>query len=161
MKKILLVFFVVSFTSFAKAQVLESKDGRLAPDWVEHLIEATIDKIERFKNKYVFFAQVEDEELNRAHNRANRDLIRQIANRIRTITTISNLTTKEGNRNIFEFNDEISAYEVIYDDRSLKIEEDYWARIKKPNGSIVYSYFKIIALERTIVDQKKAQFTPE
>jgi hypothetical protein len=152
-----IVFFVCVISSLLQAQqitILESKAGQ-SPDWlISYIMDGTpgVTKIDRFKNKCVFVAECHYENLGIARFIATRDVISSIGGFIRSIV----ISDSEGNA--FQFNDEISAYEVITDSHSRKIEDDYWQKIKNQDGSIVYQYFKIIALEKTVVEQKLKQF---
>jgi hypothetical protein len=150
-------YCILHFFSFllqAQQSTTLDRKSKTAPDWLEPAIDDDFDSlnnINRFKDKYVFFDFSLDEDLNLSRLEANRDIVSQIAGHIRLITT----NDIEGG--FFEFKDEISAYEIMTDKRSHKIEEDYWVKRRLQNGNVQYTYCKIIALEKTVVDQKKNQ----
>ena len=133
---------------------METKSEEL-PDWLlPYFIggEENVKNIERFRNKLIFISHASEEELKYAHLMVNRNIVSSIGGFIRSIVT----TNSDGN--YFVYNDEISAYEVLNDNRSRKIEEDYWRKVKMRDGRIMYDYYKIIALEQIVLDEKRAQF---
>jgi hypothetical protein len=158
MKRINFIVFFSFFSFLLQAQqtitMLERK-SEILPDWVEPAVMGDFDalyKIERFKSKYIFFTESSDVNFYMAHERANRSIVSQIGGRIRAIGI------RDGEGNYFFFTDEISASEVLFDSRSNKIEEDYWIKRKNQDGNIEYIFYKITALEKTVVDQKIKQF---
>jgi hypothetical protein len=152
--------FVLSLLPAQQTKILESKPGE-APEWLDVFLMdgyAALSNMELFKDKYIFFTSLSDEEdLNTARYMANRNIVSDIGGQIRRhVISSYNFDTDE--ENVFLFNDEMSAYEVFDDSRSKKIEEDYWMRIRRPSGAVVYVYYKIVALEKSVVDEKIKQF---
>jgi hypothetical protein len=156
------VFLICFLSSFLQAQqnitiVIERKSETM-PDWLLSAVSGdleTVNDIDRFKTKYIFYAESSSTFLEVALWKANKTIVASIGGSIRSVLGSH---SSDDMHNIFEFNDEISAYEAFYDRRSQKIEEDYWIKERLPDGSIRYIFYKIIALERAVIDEIKERF---